>query len=103
MTEFQLEEQTDCTVDHNDIVPVLLGLSKILDDIAERATVEADGRSGGQRAAPEPLDEELVLAVLGLFSLRQTLRRRLRQCPSSSLPPEDTHFDRGTLEANLLR
>ena len=37
MTGYLLEGQTDCMADHNDIVPVLLGLTKILDDIAERA------------------------------------------------------------------
>ena len=101
MTGYLLEGQADCMADHNDIVPVLLGLTKILDGIAER--VEADERSANLRATPEPHDEELVLALLGLLSFRQTVRRWLRQCPPSSLPSEDAHFDQGTLEANLLR
>jgi hypothetical protein len=104
MTAFSLEGQIDCTADHNDIVPVLLGLSKILDDIAERVKVEeGDGRSDRQSEASEPIDEDLVLAVLGLLSVRRTLRRWLSQCPPVPLTPDDGHIDREKLETNLRR
>ena len=102
MTGVLLEGQIDCTVDHNDIVPLLLGLSKILDEVSERVGAGADRRRGG-RGTVEPVDEDLVLAVLGLLSVRQTLRRWLRQCPSAPLPPKVGHSDTRTMEADLLR
>ena len=64
MTGVLLEGQIDCTVDHNDIVPLLLGLSKILDEVSERVGAGADRRRRG-RGTVEPVDEDLVLACVG--------------------------------------
>jgi len=104
MRDFSLGGQRDCTAQHNDIVPVLLGLTKFLDTIAERARTEAPlGRSDRPSAATKPDDEDLILAVLGLLSIRATLRRWLGQCEMRSLPSDFAQFETKDAETDLLR
>lgn len=61
----------DCADETNDLVPLLLGAMKLLDDFA--AAAEQGLRT--HRADPEPEDDPLLAAALGLLSLRRTIRR----------------------------
>ena len=68
-----LPRQHDATCDGVDLVPLSLGLLKLLDEFADcverTPALAVDDTPGGAA------DETLIAAGLGLLSLRQTLRR----------------------------
>ena len=80
MSGHRLDSQTDGTVEQNDIMPALLGLSKLLDDMSERLEASPAPRE----AAAPPCDRDIVLALLGVLALRRTLRNWLGQCGGGS-------------------
>jgi hypothetical protein len=99
-----LDCQIDRTLDHNDIVPVLLGMWRMLEAFSARA--EAAVSSGG--ALPSDSggvgDREVVLAVLGILSLRRSLHQWLDQC--ESVPPRslaDSPLEKRAMGQDLLR
>jgi hypothetical protein len=84
-----IESQLDCTPDYNDMVSFLLGIQKFLDDLTLRVEAEAahqisheDG--GTNTAITAGGDREVILALLGLLSLRRTLGRWLGQEPDAT-------------------
>jgi hypothetical protein len=99
-----VEGQLDCTSDYNDLVPLLLGIRKYFDEIAQiveadRTNFAADAERGKTRDA----DQEVILALLGLFSLRQRLDRWLSQCTKAASCFESVHSESSESEINLLR
>ena len=83
-----IESQLDCTSDYNDMVPLLLGIQKFLDDLALRVEVKPAHQiscetGGANTAITAGRDRELILALLGLLSLRRTLERWLGQGPEA--------------------
>lgn len=103
-----LESQLNCTSDHSDIVALLLGIRKFLDDVALRVEAEtADpifARGGDTKTAnTREGDKEVILALLGLLSLRRTLDRWLSQCANTTLSLESVHPESPKLDASLLR
>jgi hypothetical protein len=104
MNDFSLQGQRDCTAEHNDILPALLGLTRVLDGVAERAKIEAPaGRSDRPSACAGIRDEDLVLALLGLLSIRGTLHRWLGQCRSRPLAKDAAPTEAIDIERDLLR
>jgi hypothetical protein len=69
----ELGRQRDATAAGNELVPLALGLLQFLDRVA--AAVSASPL--GPAAPPSPRDEQVLAALLGLLSLRRTLRRWL--------------------------
>jgi hypothetical protein len=80
MNLHMLDSQVDGTVEQNDIVPALLGLSRMLDDLCQRLDTSAFRR--GFPASPE--DRTVMLAMLGALSLHRTLHDWLGHCASST-------------------
>jgi hypothetical protein len=103
MNDFFLQGQRDCTAERNDIIPAFLGLTRLLDSLAERAETDAsDAESNRPSACAEPTDEDLVLALLGLLSIRGTLHRWLGQCRSRPHPQYAAPTE-ADMERDLLR
>jgi hypothetical protein len=100
-----LDSQADCTSDQNDVVPLLLGIWKELEDLyahVEVGTPDSTAEREGDVCTTCVRDEDLLLAVLGLLSVRRTLHRWLNQCE-----PEACRFerrsDKAKVETDLLR
>jgi hypothetical protein len=74
MSEIDLARYQDLTDEANDLIPLFLGALKLLDDFAVAASSKADtmrlSAVDGDRS-----NDPLVLAMLGLLSLRRTVRR----------------------------
>ena len=102
MTGPLIDRQLDRTVEHNDIVPALLGLLKMLDDISVRLEAEAAGPTYPPKSATAA-DREAVLAMLGLLRLRRTLHNWLGQCAPSAPHARSMQLEPETVETNLLR
>ena len=104
MTERGFDSQIDCSADQNDMVPVLLGFLKIVDDILQRIDTGANASPAkalhGAAASP---DEEIVLAVLGLLSVRRTIHRWLAQYEARPLPSDSANFETDDMKTSLLR
>lgn len=104
MTEL-LTKQIDCTLDHNDVVPLLLGLWKVLEYLSvrvETGTAEALLQNERNVQTAHTEDEDLLMAVLGLLSVRRSLRLSLSQfeLDPSSLAAASS---KPTVEKDLLR
>ena len=97
MSVFSLEGRIDRSAEHNDILPLLLGLLKILDEVDQGTHKKA---SLNRSDAP---DERVVLAVLGVLSLRHRLNRWVQQCVSARLVVDEGRTGWQTLEKSLWR
>jgi hypothetical protein len=73
-----LESQLDGTSDHNDLIPLLLGLWKLLDGLVVFAEAQP-GTSEVTSVKASARDKEILFALVGLFSIRRTLQRWLTQ------------------------
>jgi hypothetical protein len=94
-TRSLLDSQVDGTAEHNDMVPLLLGLWKILDD----AAIELDAHASHEQGKAAIVDSDVLLALLGLISLRNTLHNWLGEAESS----QPQSFDVPASEANAWR
>jgi hypothetical protein len=94
-TRSLLDSQVDGTAEHNDMVPILLGLWKILDDAATKLEAHASHEQG--KAAI--VDRDGLLALLGVISLRNTLHNWLGDAESS----QPRSFGVPVSEANAWR
>ena len=104
MTGLGFDSQIDCSADQNDMVPVLLGFLKIVDDISLRidtGAVASPAKSPHGTATSG--DEEIVLAVLGLLRLRRTVHRWLAQYEPRPLPSDSANFEIEDIKTSLLR
>ena len=72
-TRSLLDSQIDGTAEHNDMVPLLLGMWKILDNVA------LEMLAAGEQGKATTADRDVLLALLGLMSLRNTLHNWLCQ------------------------
>lgn len=70
-SEVDLARQQNRTSEANDLIPLVLGAMKVLNDFAGAVEARASAPIGEDRAA----NEALLLAALGLLSLRRTLWR----------------------------
>jgi hypothetical protein len=87
--------QLDRTDEANEVVPLILGALKLLDDFAGAAG------AGSKDAAQD--DEAVLAAALGLISVRRTLRRWIEQAACEHpLANEATH-PASAVAADLLR
>jgi len=105
MTERGFDSQIDCSADQNDMVPVLLGFLKIVDDISLR--IDTGGAVASPAKSPHGAatsgDEEIVLAVLGLLSVHRTIHRWLAQYEPRPLPSDSTNSEIDDTKTGLLR
>ena len=81
-----LDSQIDETAEHNDMVPLLLGLWKVLHDASTQVEVLANSQQGIATTA----DKVVLLALLGLLSLRSTLNHWL--CQGEGSQPQSFEF-----------
>ena len=93
-TRSLLDSQVDSTAEHNDMVPLLLGLWKILD-----AAIELEAHTSHEQGKAAIVDKDVLLALLGVVSLRNTLHNWLGDAESS----QPQSFDVPVSEANAWR
>ena len=84
----ELGRQRDASATGNELVPLVLGLMRLLDRAA--AAVAATPPAGPARPLASDRDDQALAALLGILSIRRTLRRWLDVAglePEPSDPP----------------
>ena len=97
MTRLLHEVRIDCSAEHNDILPVLLGLTKFLENIDSQVCRSASGDLLSQA------DEQVVLALLGLLGVRRKFNRWLDQCAAKTVSGDEETADSRKPQASLWR
>ena len=78
--------QLDETGEHNDVVPLILGFLKLSDDIASAACDESETMHPHDESGSD-LNNQMVMATLGILSIRKVLLEWLEQsCPEEFDP-----------------
>lgn len=95
--EISPEDRNNCFEKNNDIRFVLLGLLKCLDEL-EQQTHEAASWNDSY-----PTDERLVLALLGVLSVRRKLHQWVQWCTSETHVNEEERTCSNTVKKSLLR
>jgi hypothetical protein len=72
MSAPELGRRADATAARNDLVPLALGLLQLLDRVAA-----ATAAAGPVREVSSARDEQVLAALLGVLSVRRTVRRWL--------------------------
>ena len=71
----ELGRQRDATATGNELVPLVLGLMRLLDRVA--AAVASTPPAGPARPRACERDDQVLAALLGILSIHRTLRRWL--------------------------
>lgn len=79
----ELGRQRDATATGNELVPLVLGLMRLLDRVAAAAAPTTP--AGPARQPGSDRDDQVLAALLGVLSIRRTTRRWL---DAAGLEPE---------------
>lgn len=95
--------QVNETGEHNDVIPLVLGFLKLSGDIAEAvSTNREDGDT--QFDLSSNSNEQLVMATLGILSIRNVLLEWLEQaCPEDTNTVPDQPAPQPVQHVNLMR
>lgn len=92
MANETFDYQVDATQKENDLLEVALGYQRVLQRVTKAAAQRAQGDA--------PVDERLLMAVLGAVSLQANLDRWLRRAQAA---PSDKADAPSRLQESLLR